>query len=409
MADYHALLENADAMFREYEFAGKLSEPFYGRYEDAVNRLRAGVEELVRYEKTEVDHAQAEALHVIQRSREAVIFLALLSVVLALLAGFVLSRAISGPVSRLRSASAEISRGEFDVEIPTQSKDEIGDLGRSISQMAQELKKRHEELEESNAVLARQAAELETANKTQADFMAMIVHDLRAPMSNVVGVATMMEDGYMGSLTDEQRKWIGKIKSNTDNLVALVNDYLDVSKLEAGRIDLSRGQVDLNVLLRNTIENFAPLATDKRISLTSGTDVSLPAIQADARRLEQVLNNLLSNALKFTPEGGEIELGASADGAEAKIWVKDAGVGIASEELGRVFEKYRQSASGKISNHKGTGLGLVICKMIVEAHGGKIWGESEEGEGTKFTFTMPLDQGKNRSVGEKIEESCADA
>jgi signal transduction histidine kinase len=213
----------------------------------------------------------------------------------------------------------------------------------------------------------------------------------------------------MGSLTDEQRKWIGKIKSNTDNLVALVNDYLDVSKLEAGRIDLSRGQVDLNVLLRNTIENFAPLATDKRISLTSGTDVSLPAIQADARRLEQVLNNLLSNALKFTPEGGEIELGASADGAEAKIWVKDTGVGIASEELGRVFEKYRQSASGKISNHKGTGLGLVICKMIVEAHGGKIWGESEEGEGTKFTFTMPLDQGKNRSVGEKIEESCADA
>jgi signal transduction histidine kinase len=134
------------------------------------------------------------------------------------------------------------------------------------------------------------------------------------------------------------------------------------------------------------------LADNKGVSLKNRAYQGLPPVQADPRRLEQVLNNLLSNAIKFTPAGGEIEVGAVHENAtEAKVWVKDNGVGIPTGETGSLFELYQQTSSGKGSDQKGTGLGLVICKMIVETHGGKIWVESEEGKGTTFFFSLPFE------------------
>ena len=143
-------------------------------------------------------------------------------------------------------------------------------------------------------------------------------------------------------------------------------------------------------MIDNNVENYLALAKKKKISLTSRIDPSLTRIKVDPRRLEQVFANLLSNAFKFTPEGGAIEVGAvSNDDSGLRLWVKDNGVGISSAEIADLFEKYRQTESGKTSKNKGTGLGLVICKMIVEAHGGKIWVESEEGKRTAFFFTLP--------------------
>ena len=155
-------------------------------------------------------------------------------------------------------------------------------------------------------------------------------------------------------------------------LVDLVGDFLDVSKLEAGRIDLALEEVNLEKFLNATLDNYHLLAQEKKISLRGNISPSLRLIQADPRRLEQVLSNLLSNALKFTPAGGEIELGAIHRESEVKVWVRDTGIGIAPDEIGQIFEKYKQTTSGKTSEHKGTGLGLVICKMIVKTHGGKI-------------------------------------
>jgi PAS domain S-box-containing protein len=235
-----------------------------------------------------------------------------------------------------------------------------------------------------------QAAELERMNRQINDFTAMIAHDLRSPLSNVIGVGEMMSAGLFGPINDEQKKWLGKVVETGRGLVNLTSDFLDVSKLESGRIDLGREEVNLSRLVNGVLQSYHLQAQEKKIRLRGGIDAPTTPFQADTRRLEQVLNNLLSNALKFTPEGGGVELGASVDGAEAKIWVKDTGVGIAPEELGRLFEKYKQSRSGKTSKHQGTGLGLVICKMIVEAHGGKIWAESEVGKGTMFTFTIPI-------------------
>jgi signal transduction histidine kinase/DNA-binding response OmpR family regulator len=236
----------------------------------------------------------------------------------------------------------------------------------------------------------RQALELERANQLQADFTAMIAHDLRSPLMNIMGVAEVMVAGMFGSVTKEQKKWLGRIQSNSQSLVDLVSDFLDVSKLESGYIDLSRETVNLTGLIQKNIDSYRVLALNKRISIQDTVDPSLIAIHADPRRLEQVLSNLISNAIKFSREDSEVEVGAAlVDAARVKVWVRDNGVGIAANEIGRVFEKYRQGNNVKHSTHRGTGLGLVICKMIVEAHGGRIWVESFEGRGTTFSFSLP--------------------
>jgi len=207
---------------------------------------------------------------------------------------------------------------------------------------------------------------------------------------NIMGVAEVMVAGMFGSVSREQTKWLGRIQSNSQSLVDLVSDFLDVSKLESGYVDLSRETLNLSALIQKNLDSYRVLALDKKISIRGSVDPSLPVIHADPRRLDQVLSNLISNAIKFSREDGEVEVGAALmDAARVKVWVGDNGVGIAANEIGRLFEKYRQGGNVKHSSHRGTGLGLVICKMIVEAHSGRIWVESEEGKGTTFFFSLP--------------------
>ncbi len=235
----------------------------------------------------------------------------------------------------------------------------------------------------------RQAIALAEANSVQADFTAMIVHDLRSPLAAVMSAAEMIEDGILGAVTPEQKRWLGKIQQQAEKVVDLVSDYLVVSKIEAGYLKLSTEPVNLNSMIRGAVENYTPLARGKKITLCAQVDPAIAEVQADALRLEQVFSNLLGNAIKFTGEGGTIEVGASRQDGAIKVWVKDNGAGIPAAEIADLFQKYQQTTSGKISNRKGTGLGLLICKMIVEGHGGKIWAESEEGKGTTFFFTLP--------------------
>jgi signal transduction histidine kinase len=238
---------------------------------------------------------------------------------------------------------------------------------------------------------SRQALELEKANKMQADFTAMIAHDLRSPLMNIMGVVEVMTGGMFGSVTKEQKKWLARIEANSQNLVDLVSDFLDVSKLESGYVDINREMINLTGLIQKNVDSYRVLALDKSISIKGAVEPHLPAVYADPRRLDQVLSNLISNSLKFTGEGGTVEVGAAqTDATLLRLWVRDNGVGIAANEMGQLFEKYRQGGNVKHSSHKGTGLGLVICKMIVEAHGGRILVESIEGKGATFFFSLPI-------------------
>ena len=236
----------------------------------------------------------------------------------------------------------------------------------------------------------RQARALEEIIKMQADFTAMIAHDLRSPLLNISGTVEVMMNGMFGHVNDEQKHWLGRMLANSHDLVKLVSDFLDMSKLEAGYVDLVKEKVDLPTLFAKSLESYLILAQKKQIFLTSSIDPSMPRIEADPRRLDQVVSNLLANAIQFTPKGGSIEVGAKhlKDGG-VKIWVKDNGVGISEEDMANLFEKYRQCNNLTVSGHKGTGLGLLICKMVVQAHGGKIWCESAEGKGSSFFFSLP--------------------
>lgn len=237
--------------------------------------------------------------------------------------------------------------------------------------------------------IKKQAAELEEANKLQADFTAMIAHDLRAPISTVLNTAEIMEDGLFGPVSDEQKEWLGRMQITCRNVVDIVSDFLDISKIEAGRLDLIKKRIDLYKLIQGSLKSYMPMATVKKISMTTVLEPGLPEISADERRLEQVLSNLITNAIKFTAAGGLVEIGARRLDGDIRFWVKDTGEGIPPDELGDLFEKYRQSTSGKISQSKGTGLGLVICKRIAEAHGGRISVESRVGEGSTFSVEIP--------------------
>lgn len=234
-----------------------------------------------------------------------------------------------------------------------------------------------------------QAEQLAKTNRSMADMTAMIAHDLRAPLMNIIGFADMMADGFAGPVPEEQKKWLTTIANSGRGMVELVKDFLDISIIEAGHINLKIKPFNMRQLIEEVIENFRLSARRKSVELFAQSENGLAPLVADRRRIEQVLNNLLSNAIKFSHAGGKVEVRAAREGKTGvRIEVADRGIGIAPKELAQLFRKYTQGSQSAASE-QGTGLGLVICKMIVEAHHGKIWIESKEGVGSTFFVSLP--------------------
>ena len=227
--------------------------------------------------------------------------------------------------------------------------------------------------------------------KTLADFTAMVVHDLRSPLSNIVSIIESLRHELFGPVNEQQTQWLRKMQTNCIVLIDHISDFLDLSKIEAGHVELVKKPVNLGNLIYESLVEHSIQGDKRNIRLNMEVEKDLPILSLDARRLNQVLGNLLSNALKFTPDGGQVEVGArDINGTDVVVWVKDTGVGIPEEEAGQIFEMYRQLSSGRNSSHLGTGLGLAICKKIVEAHGGRIWVNSEANKGTVFSFSLPI-------------------
>jgi PAS domain S-box-containing protein len=245
---------------------------------------------------------------------------------------------------------------------------------------------------EVNEDLRREIEERKRAEKTLSEFTAMVAHDLRSPLSNVVSITDSIRDGLFGPVTDLQQKWLWKVLESCRSLIGHVSDFLDVSKIDAGKLQLVKAPVDLTALLQERLLEYSVEADKRRIALRTEFSENLPRLFLDGRRINQVLDNLLSNAFKFTDAGGEVEVAARVfRDSDLVLWVKDSGIGISEDEIELIFEKYRQVITGQQSNRKGTGLGLAICKRIVEAHGGRIWVESNPGKGSCFFVSLPLD------------------
>jgi signal transduction histidine kinase len=231
--------------------------------------------------------------------------------------------------------------------------------------------------------------QLEVASQHKSEFLANMSHELRTPLNAVIGFSEVLLERMFGEVNDKQAEYLGDILTSAQHLLSLINDILDLSKIEAGRMELDASEFDLPSAIDNALTLVRERAGRRGITLEQTIDARLGQVRADERKIKQVLLNLLSNALKFTPEGGGVNVRAGIVDGLAEISVTDTGVGIAPEDHNAVFEEFRQVGSAE-KKSEGTGLGLPLAKKFIELHGGRIWLKSQIGAGSTFTFTLPL-------------------
>jgi len=234
--------------------------------------------------------------------------------------------------------------------------------------------------------------QLETANKHKSEFLANMSHELRTPLNAIIGFSEVLLERLFGELNDKQDDYLKDIHSSGRHLLSLINDILDLSKVEAGRMELEPSTFELASALSNAMTLIRERAQQHGIAMGQQVDTNLGVITADERKFKQIVLNLLSNAVKFTPDGGRIDVGAHREGDNVVVAVHDTGIGIAPEDQAAVFEEFRQVGRNYTNKQEGTGLGLALTKKFVELHGGRIWLESEPGKGSTFTFTIPTHQ-----------------
>ena len=248
-----------------------------------------------------------------------------------------------------------------------------------------------EELAAKNQQLEIRNAEVERANHLKSEFLSGMSHELRTPLHTILGFTELLEEELEGPLNEKQQRFVRHIHRDSQHLLALINDVLDLSKIESGRLELQREVFALTDALEETISSLRPRASAKKVEIIASSEVSAQLF-ADRLRFRQILYNLLSNAVKFTPEGGKISVSVEIQADHIEVCVADTGVGIPTTQHESIFDKFYQVGKRQAGGAEGTGLGLAITKRLVEAHGGTIRVESEPGKGSKFSFTIPFGQ-----------------
>jgi signal transduction histidine kinase len=340
-----------------------------------ADRLERLTNELVN--KAEADMvASIEAAHAAYAgSRWVVIGFALGAIALALVLGFGISWSVIGPVQQMNERLGQIAAGDFGQRVTVDNRDELGTLAANLNRM--------------NDELGRLYRELETASRHKSEFLASMSHELRTPLNAIIGFSEVLQERMFGELNDKQAEYVDDILASGRHLLALINDILDLSKIEAGRMELELARFDLPLALETTLALVRERATRRGLLLESALDARVGAVVGDERKIRQVLLNLLSNAVKFTPEGGRIGVAAAPVDGAVEIAVSDTGIGIAPEDQATVFEEFRQVGHDAARKREGTGLGLTLARKFVELHGGRLWLTSEIGKGSTFTFTLP--------------------
>jgi signal transduction histidine kinase len=311
-----------------------------------------------------------------QSSRNVFIGAAAGAVVLALLLGYFLSWSLVGPIQRIVGRLAAITSGDFSRHVEVANRDELGDLGSRVNQMNDELQRVY--------------GELETASRHKSEFLANMSHELRTPLNAILGFSQVLQKNLFGELNEKQNEYVEDILSSGNHLLSLINDVLDLSKVEAGQIELEVASFSLREAVERGVVMIRERASKNGVALAAAVEPEAQVVTADERRIRQILFNLLSNAVKFTPAGGRIDVSAARVDGEIQVAVADTGSGIAAEDLDRIFEEFQQTGTGA-KQQEGTGLGLALSKRLVELHGGRIWVESELGVGSRFVFTLPAE------------------
>lgn len=307
------------------------------------------------------------------------------------------ARAVEDPelIQKLRTHLSMETSDDRQVE-------EVEQQNRDLLRVLAELEEKREQLEQLNRQLNESNRELNEANTKlhelaamKDEFLALTTHDLRSPLTVISGVISFFTSGRLGELSPEQKNMVQMMERNTQSLIELVNDLLDASKLDSGSLRLELTPTDLRAAISELRETMEPLAREKGITLREDLPQELPPVSADRTKLHRIFVNLVSNALKFTQNGGTVEMRAEHTDDTVRVSIVDTGCGIAPEDIPRLFDKYEQARSRATRGEKGTGLGLYITKQLVELHGGAITAHSQLGRGSTFTFTLPVAQRSN--------------
>lgn len=347
----------------------------------------------------DLDEMQSE----IAKNNAVLVAMAIITTFLAMLVAYAIVRyVIVKPVIHLKDVSDAIARGEVDQRADIRTGDEFQELSHAFNRMLRHLVTTQDELRHVNTdldakvdELARANLSLHEMNKIKNEFLATMSHELRTPLNSILGFSDVLVNAE--NISDKQRKYLANIRTSGQNLLILINDILDLAKIEAGRMEINVVDFSLEEVVERLTSSMRPLAEKKNIDLQWEVDPDMPVIVQDLGKLQQILYNLLSNAVKFTPEGGRIWVKAQRiDGGLFELIVADSGIGIPLEDQAVIFEKFRQGQNLRGNDaltreFEGTGLGLSIVKELTKLLGGEVLLESEFGKGSTFTVRLPLE------------------
>jgi two-component system, NtrC family, sensor kinase len=346
-----------------------------------------------------VEEPLSEAFAPIQASIWRTMTLLIVFLLVAIVTSVLLARNLARPIEAIQVAAAKIGSGSLDQRIEATSRDELGALADEFNRMAAQLQASHagleQQVQERTSELASAVAELdektrqlEAASRHKSEFLANMSHELRTPLNAISGFSQVLRKQLFGQINEKQAEYLDDILDSSRHLQSLIDDVLDLSKVEAGQIDLHVAPFSLPEALERGVVIVRERATREGVHVSMSSEPGVQTVVGDERRIVQVIFNLLSNAVKFTPPGGTVDVTAARRDGEVRVSVTDTGPGIAPEDQDRIFEEFQQADAGK-EQPDGTGLGLALSKRLVELHGGRIWVDSEHGKGSTFVFTLP--------------------
>jgi signal transduction histidine kinase len=360
------------------------------RGDPLYRRVDALVTEMVQKENARLEGLRDSLRAANQRSFVVMGIFAAVAVLLALAGGFVISWAVIQPVQAAHGLLSELAAGRFGAAVKVHNRDEFGDLAEQLSATSRELARLDAEQRRAAQEAAALNVRLEQASKAKSEFLANMSHELRTPLNAILGFTEMLADGLYGPVPAECREPLADIQTNGKHLLRLINDVLDLSKIEAGRMDLALSEYSAGDVVNGVRASLRSLAEEKGLEFRAVVEEGLPEIMyGDVKRITQCLLNLAGNALKFTKRG-RVTIKVARDREGVRYSVSDTGIGIPEDQLATVFAEFRQVDSTITREFGGSGLGLSITKKFVEMHGGRIWVESRLNEGSTFHFTIPV-------------------